>query len=262
MGKKISVITVVRNDKEGVRRTMQSVFEQTYSALEYLVIDGKSTDGTREEIEKNASRLDYFLSEADTGVYDAMNKGIRSATGDYVLFLNAGDYFHAPGSLQALEAGAGTEDFIYGDILYKSPDKEVLIASPDTLTFDFFVRNTLPHPCTLIRRGLFESVGYYDPSIRICADWAFFLISVAKHGARYKHVSVPVTIFMLGGLSSNEETVKREKEKVLREEFNLFYEEHLRLKEYERRFQSLRKSKWVSWTAALWPGKIRNILYK
>src|SRR4051812_11860469 len=94
MSKKISIITINYNDKEGLRSTIDSVITQSFRDFEFLVIDGNSSDGGKEVLEEYKSHIDYCVSEPDTGVYNAMNKGIRAATGDYLLFLNSGDVLY------------------------------------------------------------------------------------------------------------------------------------------------------------------------
>ena len=97
---KISIVTVTYNCKDTVEKTIQNVLKQTYPNIEYIVIDGNSTDGTKEIIERYADRLAYWVSEPDKGIYDAMNKGIKAATGDWILFRNSGDYFFEPSTVE------------------------------------------------------------------------------------------------------------------------------------------------------------------
>ena len=124
---KISIVTVTYNCKDTVEKTIQNVLKQTYPNIEYIVIDGNSTDGTKEIIERYADRLAYWVSEPDKGIFDAMNKAIRIATGEWILFLNSGDYFIKPTIIdevfkwyndngETLIAG-GTRNYIKEDIL-------------------------------------------------------------------------------------------------------------------------------------------------
>ena len=117
MSNKISVITVVYNDVKHIRETMESFFSQTWEEKEYIVIDGGSTDGTAEVIKEYADRLAYWCSEKDAGVYDAMNKGVQHANGDWVNILNCGDYYFSDHSLADAirNCDAGNADIIYGD---------------------------------------------------------------------------------------------------------------------------------------------------
>lgn len=112
---KISVITVVYNGATLIERTIQSVLLQTYSNIEYLIIDGASTDGTLEKIQPYKSNINYFVSEPDSGIYDAMNKGLKAATGEYVWYMNAGDTIYNKDTLSSVFKNATDADIYYGD---------------------------------------------------------------------------------------------------------------------------------------------------
>lgn len=117
VGPVISVITVVHNAKDSIRETIGSVLDQSYQKVEYIIIDGASKDGTIELIERYENRLAYWISEPDRGIYDAMNKGIAVATGDWVIFLNAGDKFFSQDTLQLLSLDLTPDaDVVYGDV--------------------------------------------------------------------------------------------------------------------------------------------------
>ena len=119
----ISVITVCFNAQRVIEHTLQSVISQTYKNREYIVIDGNSNDGTQKLIEQNDSNIDYYLSECDRGIYDAMNKGIKAAKGDYILFMNAGDIFCSSSSISdwVSEINGRNADVYYGDVIYRYP---------------------------------------------------------------------------------------------------------------------------------------------
>jgi glycosyltransferase involved in cell wall biosynthesis len=261
VSKLVTVITVVLNNKLGLEQTLQSVFKQNYDALEIIVIDGKSTDGTLNVIRQHEKRISCFVSEPDEGVYDAMNKGIVSATGEYILFLNSGDYFAGESSIRSLIEQSDNEDIIYGDIIFKDTSTESVRTYPEVLDFGFFVDSTLPHPCTLIRRSLFSDYGLYDAQIKISADWAFFLKVLGKYNASYKHVSHPVSFFLKGGLSSDLEKVRLEREAYLTQEFNFYYRRYRSLKEYERKVYYLRKSRLIKLFSLVLPKSIKKIIY-
>ena len=112
--KKVSVITVNYNNADGLKRTLESLFAQTFTDYESIVIDGGSTDGSREIIENFADRITYWVSEPDGGIYHAMNKGIRQATGLYYNFMNSGDLFEDPTVLENIFASDPTEDILFG----------------------------------------------------------------------------------------------------------------------------------------------------
>jgi glycosyltransferase involved in cell wall biosynthesis len=226
---KLSIITINYNDAVGLQKTIQSVIEQTYKGFEYIVIDGGSTDKSINVINSYADKITYWVSEADKGVYNAQNKGVLKATGDYVLFLNAGDYFKDNNVIDYLFKNSHNEDIIYGDILYELPNEELTQIYPDELDFGFFVQNTLPHPCSLINRKLLIAHGLYKEEIRICADWAFFIDALCKDNATYKHVNRIISVFLIGGLSSDISSSALEKEWYLNTYYKLFVLEHEKL---------------------------------
>ena len=172
---KVSVVTVTYNCVDLVEGTLRNVLKQTYSDLEYIVIDGNSTDGTRQVIERYADRLAYWVSEPDSGIYDAMNKGICAATGEWVLFMNAGDYFLRPTTVEevfgwyedrgeTLIAG-GTRCFVkegYFDRMPKAPGKDV------------WRWNMFPHQGAFIRLSVHKE-NLFSRNLKIVADYHFFM---------------------------------------------------------------------------------------
>ena len=157
---KLSIITVNLNNAPGLQKTMQSVFAQTFSDYDYIIIDGDSTDSSKEFIEKHADKLSYWVSETDEGIYQAMNKGIAKANGEYLLFLNSGDYFYSDESLSALFKNSNYEDIIYGNLLVNEEDgKQWILDYPAELSFGYFYRHSLPHQSTLIKTNLFKTIG-------------------------------------------------------------------------------------------------------
>lgn len=161
-----------------------------------------------------------------------MNKGIGKATRSYLLFLNSGDCFNGSDALARLMAGGQGEDLVFGDLLLESDGVRRLRTYPDTLTFDHFRTTSLPHPCTLIRRALLASMQGYDESVPIVADWVFFMNAICLHGASYRHVAHPISVFTTDGLSSlpaNQALVQRERLAALQKYYGAFlpdYEQH------------------------------------
>lgn len=204
MNAKISIITVNYNNKAGLLKTISSVISQSFKAIEFILIDGNSTDGSKELLETYSEHFNYWVSEPDHGIYDAMNKGIKAATGDYLLFLNSGDYL---AERQVLEKIAliidGTYDIYYGDIIFERINKSTKVVFPETLNFNFFVNDNLAHQATFIRRSLFDSFFYYNENFKIASDWEFMIYSICKENATYKHLNLLVTIYDGTGLSSD-----------------------------------------------------------
>lgn len=201
---RISIITINRNNAIGLERTIKSVVEQSYDNIEYIVIDGASTDNSIEVIKKYADKISYWISEKDKGIYNAMNKGVDAANGDYCLFLNSGDKLLTPDSLlNVLKSGDFKEDIISCDLF---TDKSIFsnfrsapIVKPTKLYMSMY--NPFPHPSTLIKTSLIKKFRYNEES-KIAGDWMFFYDSIIVGSATYRHISRPLSLFYLDGISS------------------------------------------------------------
>ena len=215
----ISVITINLNNLEGLQKTISSVLNQDYSNIEYLIIDGGSNDGSVEYIKSNESKFDYWASEKDQGIYDAMNNGIIQSKGEYVLFLNSGDYFYDSKCLSNLIGSEITEDIVYGKMGMYLNDSLITKEYPSRLNIEYFQYDTIPHQSTLIKKNLFNKFGYYNTSFKIVSDWAFFVDSIIKGKAKYRYVDELISIFDLNGISSQPLS-----NKIIRNEIN----EHLK----------------------------------
>ena len=179
MTSKLSIITINLNNADGLRKTIESVILQTISDFEYIVIDGASTDGSVDIIKQYSDKITYWISEPDNGVYNAMNKGILKATGDYCLFLNSGDEFSSNKSLIKFNFFFDLNiDILYGDLTVKNGIEEYYKTYPDKLTFKYFRSDTLPHPASFIKRKLFHDICMFDEKLKICSDWEFFVIAI------------------------------------------------------------------------------------
>ena len=214
----ISIITINYNNKEGLLNTIRSVASQTFQDIEYIVIDGGSTDSSVEVITQYQKCMSYWVSEKDNGIYHAMNKGVKKATGDYCLFLNSGDCLHNPEILEEFVAQlSGEEDLLMGRTICV-PSGRIGYAdvhAPFSL-MDFYVGNPVPHQACLIRRSLFER-HLYDESLRIVSDWKFFLQVLVLEGCTYRLVDNVVTDFLEGGISANRQHCDEERSLVLQE---------------------------------------------
>jgi GT2 family glycosyltransferase len=195
---RISVITVCRNAREALRRTAGSVLAQGYPALEYWVVDGASTDGTREELEALRARGAHVLSEPDQGIADAMNKGVRLATGEWVAHLHADDEY-LPGALAAVAgaATAGDADVLCGWLVKRERTGETLYrCDPAGLPAEM----TVNHPAAFVRRELFARLGGFDPAFPNAMDYEFFL-RLYLAGARFRVVPQALARMAYGGQS-------------------------------------------------------------
>ncbi len=226
---KISIITINYNNAEGLNKTIDSVTAQSYKNIEYLIIDGGSDDGSVEIIERHSNGIYYWVSEPDKGIYNAMNKGIEACTGDYLLFLNSGDTLTQEGILeQAVDLGMD-KDLVYGDIVFDKDGQRKEWPSTTQLSFDTFRAGGLPHPCTFIKRSLFELVGPYNEEHLIVSDWEFFLLATCKYNASYKHIHLFICDFCEEGISSdplNQALIQEERNSVLQHHFSFFLDDY------------------------------------
>lgn len=202
---RLSIITVNLNHAAGLRRTIASVLSQTWSDYEYIAIDGGSTDGSREILVEHAARLAFWCSERDGGIYAAMNKGIRHATGDYLLFLNSGDILYSDNALSSLFAHDFSEEMVFADCYVRH--KGMKIKSNDmsggNYNYFFFYNRSIPHQSTLYRRDVFTRYGMYDESLRIISDWKHAIETIYLGGATTRYLRVPLALFEGGGISSS-----------------------------------------------------------
>jgi glycosyltransferase involved in cell wall biosynthesis len=240
----ITLITVNYNNLIGLERTFKSVVKQSFKDFEYLVIDGNSSDGAKEFLEQNSQSLSYWISEPDKGIYNAMNKGIAKAKGNYILFLNSGDVFYSDDSLQKFVpfcSNSTSADIIYGNLFVRG-NTEFVNEYPDTLSFDYFFKNTLPHPATLIKRSCFE-VLIFDEQLKIISDWKFFVLGICKYNFTYLKINAIISIFYLDGISSNQpKLIELEKNLVLETEFPLFVKDYNKLTELKQDYHLAKNS--------------------
>ena len=199
---KLSIITVNLNNLEGLKKTYESVVCQTFTDYEWLVIDGGSTDGSREFIEQHQDKFAYWCSEPDKGIYNAMNKGIVRAKGEYLNFMNSGDCFTSSGTLRKVFDKQLISDIVYGYMQVKPTNKDSYIplnVKRKFCWYDLYI-NTLPHQSSFIRRILFEVVGLYDEELKVASDSKWFAMAVLNYGATCKFLPYKIAIFEGNGL--------------------------------------------------------------
>ena len=200
----VSIITICLNEEKAIPLSIESVLKQDYANLEYIIIDGGSTDGTADIVRSYESKLAWWCSEPDEGIYDAMNKGIKRSSGDYILFLNGGDVLADREVLSRIFSVNRSADILYGDLYKESRARKYLCdMSGFTMSPRYLFDHTLYHQASLIKRSLFERVGYYDVSYRISGDLEFFKRAIVKHGATAEYLGFPVAVFNVDGISSN-----------------------------------------------------------
>lgn len=225
---KLSIITINRNNAAGLEKTLQSVTDQTFKEFEYIVVDGASTDGSVEVIKKYESKFAHlkWISEPDKGIYNAMNKGIRMASGDYIQILNSADCLAAPEVTERLLAELerqGNPAILYGNMVKCFPDGRRMVdkcfAGQEITMLGMFT-GTLNHDPAYIRRDLFEKYGYYDEGLTIVSDWKWYLQAIILGGEKPQYVDMDVTLFDMTGISeTNKELDKAERKQVLEQLF-------------------------------------------
>lgn len=243
---KISVITINYNESEGLKKTIQSVVGQTYDDIEYIVIDGGSTDGSKELIETHAAKIHYWVSEPDSGIYNAMNKGIRAAKGEYLLFMNSGDCFFESDTLAKAEALMVENCGIYyGDLIYYNKRKKKLEdwIFPNKLSLGFFIENSLPHQGSFIKRNLFDAISMYNENLKIASDWEFFVIAICVEKVSYKHIGIVISEYDFTGISSdpkNYDLVASEKKITFDKYFSMMIDDYKIIKLLDsKRFRNI-----------------------
>ena len=222
----LTIITINRNNAAGLEKTMQSVLSQTCVDFEYVVVDGASTDGSVEIIRRYADHFGdrlKWISEPDKGIYNAMNKGIRMASEEYLEFLNSGDCLVSETVVaniyQALK-DTGSPSILYGNMLKDLPENRIRKTShfsgKEEFTLLRFYFGTLNHSSAFIRKSLFDKYGLYDESLRIVSDWKWFLQAIVLGEEKPVYVNVDVSLFDMTGVSeTNPELTKKERKEVL-----------------------------------------------
>lgn len=212
----LSVITINYNNYDGLRRTLDSVAAQTCREFEYLVIDGGSTDGSADLIQAYGGLVDYWVSEADRGVYHAMNKGVRAAHGDYVLFLNSGDTFYEDDVVARVLKELDGTDVLTGGTWFSYGRN---VPPPDAVSMDFLYEWTLCHQASFIRRALLVEQPY-DDALRYVADWKFWVQMLIFREGTYRPIDVMIARYDWNGMSTvNYMDVNKEKQAELRKFF-------------------------------------------
>jgi glycosyltransferase involved in cell wall biosynthesis len=195
----ISIVTVNYNNGTGLKKTFNSLFSQTHSEYEYIVIDGGSSDESKELIIRNNNKIKYWISEKDNGIFDGMNKGIKIATGDYLMFLNSGDYLVDNQILSKLHSYLNAPcDIFYGNIQILNSDTLSTITFPDNLSLNFWENCTINHQASLIKASLFKEMGLYETTYDHAADYVFFLKCFFASKSFF-HINETVVNYDLGG---------------------------------------------------------------
>ena len=238
----LSIITVNLNNYIGLKKTVQSVINQNFTDYEYIVIDGASTDRSIDIIESYRKNIDIIISELDSGIYNAMNKGVKNASGDFLLFLNSGDFFV---SNTAVEDFVNHKDFkgdiIYGDYKFENGEK----IYPNKLTPFFFMKSSLPHQSTFIKKSIFKDMGNYNESYSIASDREFFIKCFLSEKYQFKHINLSLTYFDLLGISNNPKHLnikEKEDREILESNFGIYYKDYCRLLNLEKQINKFKRN--------------------
>lgn len=244
----LSVITINRNNASGLEKTMQSVCSQTSTDFEYIVVDGASTDGSVDIIRRFAEKFGHrlkWISEPDQGIYNAMNKGIGIAEGDYVEFLNSGDCFLGDGVVEMMLSSLKNSLFptiLYGNMLKEMPDGRLMKDrnfAGEKMSFLGFYVGTLNHSSALIKKSMFEKYGLYDESLKIVSDWKWFMQAIILGEERPIYVDTDVSLFDMTGISANNQALcMSERDRVFQELINPMF-----LADYQKWAASIRQMK-------------------
>jgi glycosyltransferase involved in cell wall biosynthesis len=207
---KISIITVCYNSEKTIRDTIESVLSQSYLEIEYIIIDGKSTDNTMDIISEYQNKIAKIISAPDQGIYDAMNKGIRLATGDVIGILNSDDFFVSPGVITNVVNSFKSEpnsSLVFGDVILVEPLNTLKITryysskrfSPWKLRFGWMP----PHPASFFKRSAYEQVGNYSLDYKIASDYEMFVRMLMVHKISYSRINKVLVRMRAGGLSTS-----------------------------------------------------------
>ncbi|UCS93975.1 glycosyltransferase [Echinicola marina] len=205
---KVSIITACYNAGSTLGNTIESVAAQDYPDIEYIIVDGGSQDNSLDIIKSHEDKIDHWISEPDEGLYDAMNKGIKMATGDVVGIINADDFYHRTDAVSKIVEGFSSTDVqaVFADIRFVSPEnleKTVRYYSSKDFQVSSFKRGIMPaHPTFFTFRENFEKYGYYMKDFRIAADFELLLRFLYRHQLSFKYIPIDLMKMRTGGLST------------------------------------------------------------
>jgi glycosyltransferase involved in cell wall biosynthesis len=222
----LSIVTINFNNLEGLRKTTESVLSQTWHDYEWIIIDGGSTDGSKEFIEETVQNLKdsefnpltYWCSEPDKGIYNAMNKGITKANGEYVNFMNSGDKFYEINTLQGVFYKKHNADILYGDGIMVTSDKQEFITYPNPVSAINLYHSCILHQAMFVKTNLMKDGGF-DESYKICADHAKWVELMLK-GAIFEHINQTICIYDGNGISTQQvDFLFKEIDRIQKEKF-------------------------------------------
>lgn len=221
---KVSIITVCLNSEKTIEITIKSVIDQTYPNIEYIIIDGGSTDKTVDVIKKYENRIAKWISEPDNGIYDAMNEGIVHSTGDILYFLNAGDYLYNNRIIEKIVDRFADDSIVavYGNVEVVNDHKKKNIIRGCKVTHNNLLYRRLCHQALFVRRFLFDEVGLFSPSFKLSADHEFIVKSIKKYPDDFLYINEIIAKYSDGGMSCKMmEKTKIEDLKIISSNYNI-----------------------------------------
>ena len=260
----LSIITINRDNCHGLDETIQSVRDQTFRDFEYIIIDGKSSDGSVDVIKEHLTDgLDLkWLSEEDAGIFDAMNKGIRMASGKYLLFLNSGDTLDNETVIRRVLERPHNADVLIGQCRVMKGGQQIWMQSPrKRYTLKSVLNDSIPHQASFIQRELFERYGLYRDDLRMMGDWEFFLRTIILGGCSVEPLPIVISQYDTTGVSSNQKNQKV----ILAEKDRVFSDLHLGsiVPDYrdDERWRSDHEA--LLWASGKkWINRMLNLIYK
>lgn len=207
---KLSIITINYNDKEGLENTIKSVVSQTFRDFQYIVVDGGSTDGSVDVIDRYKNGLDIAISEKDNGIYNAMNKGAKIASGEYLLFLNSGDSLIDNTVLEQAFKAMPESDIVSCQCLDYDDKHSYLKIPPKHISLFTFTSSSLPHPSSFIKKELFDRIGGYIEDYKVMSDWCFFVDALLIDRCSYSTLPITLSKFNCFGISSTNTSIESE----------------------------------------------------
>ncbi len=246
----LSVITINRNNSIGLEKTLKSIIDQTYKNFELIIIDGASVDESNNVINKiisiNQNRIRILtISETDSGIYNAMNKGLKYSAGEYIIYLNSGDIFHDNKIFEKFYLYCQNEDVIYGNICFQINGNIKIIKSNSEISFfNRYQHDLPPHPAMFAKRARILEVGGFEEEYKIIADVALISRLFSHHTLSFKWIDVPITIFDLNGISSkleNQMQIYEERKKFILRNYPNYIDDLEKIYKYRKFYFYLSK---------------------
>ena len=223
---KLSIVTINRNNAEGLRKTIDSVVSQSFNDFEYIVIDGASTDSSVEVIKEYQDRITYWVSEPDSGVYQAMNKGIRKACGEYILMLNSGDFLVDKCVIEKVMPHMHDEDIIQGNVIYHKNGFMMRNRGygKSDISFIDVMDGLFLHQAMFCKKSVYCQYGCFDESYKKGSDTYFFVTALGLGNATFRYIDLDISDFDMNGISSMQDPKWQQIDK---EEDARWYGEHV-----------------------------------